>query len=148
MGWSKIEFTGALAEGQADWFRAMFLQIAWGLPDREADHLGLYWGRSTAEEPVFYLSPLAAGALTRAMPNYALTPCERPAPGLFVAFGGYHATDPAWFDLPDDERERDLAEIRLSPQESGVEYEGLLTELGWVDAPADDPRQGDLWSAA
>lgn len=146
MGWAKIEFNGALAEGQAEWFRAIFLQIMWGLPDAEADHSGLYWGRNADQEPVFYLSPLAAEALKKAMPNYVLRPCDRPLPGPFVAFGGYHASDPAWFDLPADERERQLVEIRLSPEEAVVEHEGLLTELGWVDEP--DPRQGEVWSAA
>lgn len=147
MGWAKIEFTGALAEGQADWFRAIFLQVAWGLPDARADHLGLYWGRNDAQEPIFFLSPLATEVVTAAMPNYRLVPSDRPAPGLFVAFGGYHASDPAWFDLADDERDQQLAETRLTPEESRVEYEGLLTELGWADE-LPDPSQGELWSAA
>jgi hypothetical protein len=159
MPWAKIEFTGPQANRQAQWFRATFLQLVLRLPDVEADHMGLYLGKNADQEPIFYLAPLAVDALTAAMPNYVLAPGDRPAPGLFVAFGGYHASDPAWFDLPADERERQLEETRLSPQEAALWHEDLLGEVGWADDKRDlgaevdstvepqDPGQGNLWGA-
>lgn len=44
MGWAKIEFGGVEAKSQAQWFRAVFMQVVWRLPDAATEQHGTLLG--------------------------------------------------------------------------------------------------------
>lgn len=130
MSWAKIVFEpGAMTAGT---FRAALTQLMMRLPDEDTDHMGVY-RRQTLEGGIeFILSPLAARAVARAMPEYPLCLCGQPPSGLKVIFGPF-ASDPAWFDLPPAERNAQI-------KEAETEHLDLLAELGFLE---DDQQPGE-----
>jgi hypothetical protein len=141
MGWSRVLFEGDDRSPESEMFRASLLQLLYRLPDEEGDHIGVYVRSTLSRETEFVLSPDAADIVGRLLPEYDLEACGRPPSGLLAIFGGSFASDPAWFELPIGERNRQLDEVRLSPDEADMQHADLLMDLGFI---ADDRQPARL----
>ena len=132
MAWSRITFEGGGHSPQAESFRASMLQVLYELPDEEAEHIGVYMRSTLMRETEFILSPGATAVVGHSMPEYELLACGRPPSGLFAVFGTSFAADPAWFDLPAEERSRHLEPGRLTAEEADLRHRDLLMDLGFI----------------
>jgi hypothetical protein len=137
MGWSRVVFEGDDHSPESEMFRASMLQVLYRLSDEEGDHIGVYARCTLSRETEFILSPGATDIIGQLLPEYDLEACGRPPSGLLAIFGGSFASDPAWFDVPVEERNRQLDEVRLSPDDANLQHADLLMDLGFIE----DDRQ-------